>query len=39
MEWRGDPRKTSSNEMSLDAGVAGQLWVLSEEMTGLKFAF
>jgi len=36
-EMRGDPIKVKSNEMSLNAQKAEQLWKLSEQLTGIKF--
>ncbi len=36
-EMRGNPIKVKSNEMSLNAQKAEQLWKLSEQLTGIKF--
>ena len=38
-EQRGYPKKVESNELSHDKNIAKKLWVVSEEMTGVKFLY
>ncbi|MCX5602369.1 oxidoreductase [Streptomyces phaeochromogenes] len=37
-EMRGDPRRTDSHARSHDAEAQRRLWVLSEELTGVRYA-
>ena len=39
MGQRGHPGKVESHKKSLDIENAKKLWELSEELTGIKFAF
>ena len=36
-EWRGFPVKVESNKLSHNMEIAGKLWKVSEELTGIKF--
>ena len=36
-EWRGFPVKVESNKLSHNMEIAGKLWEVSEELTGIKF--
>lgn len=36
-EWKGKPGKAESTPMSHDTEIAGKLWKVSEELTGIKF--
>ena len=38
-EMKGYPKKVESNELSHDKNIAKKLWVVSEEMTGVKFLY
>lgn len=37
-EMRGYPKKVDSSKESKDVGIARQLWVESENLTGVRFA-
>ena len=39
LEVRGYPQKVSSNDRSHDKAVAGRLWSVSEELTGVVYPF
>jgi NAD(P)-dependent dehydrogenase (short-subunit alcohol dehydrogenase family) len=39
MQFRGHPKKVSSNKRSQDRAVATRLWEVSEEMTGVTYHF
>ncbi len=39
MEMKGYPKKVESNELSHDMDIAKKLWIVSEEMTGIKYSF
>ena len=36
-EWRGFPVKVESNKLSHNMEIAGKLWEVSEDLTGIKF--
>ena len=38
-EMRGSPRPAAISAQALDTDVAGRLWAVSEELTGVRFAF
>ena len=38
-EWRGFPKKVNSNALSHDEDIASKLWIVSEQLTGIKFNF
>jgi hypothetical protein len=37
--WRGYPKKVNSSKRSKDTAVASKLWAVSEELTGVAYAF
>ncbi len=39
MEMRGYPKKTRSSKLSYNRDIAGKLWELSEEVTGVRYSF
>lgn len=38
-ELRGYPKKVNSSKLSYDSEIARKLWLVSEELTGIKFPF
>ena len=39
MEMRGYPRKVTSSAAAKDTELAQRLWVVSEELTGIRYAW